>query len=173
MGRTPIREALRRLEGEHLVVTQPRKGSFAAPVDFTDLLEVSQIRQALEPIAAEMAAGNLRPSQVEELRQYLTLLDSLDERTVDQNELMRVDLSVHRLIYRIAGARHLEDVLLKYSQLSTRIWSAVLERRPLITGHVTELVPIINAILAKDAGTARFLMDAHVRNFTKYVSSLT
>ncbi|GAA3678421.1 GntR family transcriptional regulator [Arthrobacter ginkgonis] len=172
MGRTPIREALRRLEGEYLVVTRPRKGSFAAPVDLTDLSEVSQIRQILEPVAAGMAAENLRPGQDEELRRYLVLLESLDSRSVDQNELMRFDLAVHRLIYGLAGSRHLEDTLLRYAHLSTRIWTLVLERRPLVTEHVLELGAIIDSILAKDAERARLLMGEHVRNFNNYVTGI-
>ena len=57
MGRTPIREALGKLENDRLVVTQVRKGAFAAPVDPSDFRQVSLIRQALEPAAAGLAAG--------------------------------------------------------------------------------------------------------------------
>ena len=153
-------------------MTRPRKGSFAAPVDLTDLSEVSQIRQILEPVAAGMAAENLRPGQDGELRRYLVLLESLDSRSVDQNELMRFDLAVHRLIYGLAGSRHLEDTLLRYAHLSTRIWSLVLERRPLVTEHVVELGAIIDSILAKDAERARSLMGSHVRNFNEYVTGI-
>jgi DNA-binding GntR family transcriptional regulator len=60
MGRTPIREALRRLENDRLVVTQPHKGSFAAPIDITDLSEIAQVLQLLGPVAAGLASKNLR-----------------------------------------------------------------------------------------------------------------
>ncbi|HJA39811.1 MAG TPA: GntR family transcriptional regulator, partial [Candidatus Brevibacterium intestinigallinarum] len=52
IGRTPIREALKRLEGEHLVVSYPRRGTFASSVDITDLAAITEMREALEPIAA-------------------------------------------------------------------------------------------------------------------------
>src|SRR5690625_2850586 len=56
VGRTPLREALKRLESDHLVVTYPRRGTFASQVDVTELAHVSEVRQALEPLAARRAA---------------------------------------------------------------------------------------------------------------------
>lgn len=50
VGRTPLREALKRLESDHLVVTYPRRGTFASQVDVTELAHVSEVRQALEPL---------------------------------------------------------------------------------------------------------------------------
>src|SRR5690625_7496331 len=47
VGRTPLREALKRLESDHLVVTYPRRGTFASQVDVTELAHVSAVRQAL------------------------------------------------------------------------------------------------------------------------------
>src|ERR1043165_4887687 len=55
-GRTPVREAIKRLEVDHLVVSYPRRGTFAPPVDFTELADVSEIRELLDPLAARRAA---------------------------------------------------------------------------------------------------------------------
>ncbi|MDQ4491585.1 GntR family transcriptional regulator [Sinomonas sp. ASV486] len=172
MGRTPIREALHRLENDRLVVTQPRKGSFAAPIDITDLSEVGQVRQILEPAAARLAARNIRDAQSPEIGQYVGLIESVGERAVDQGDLMRLDLSVHNAIYSLTGNGHLEHTLRHYGNLSTRIWLVVLERRPLVVEHIAELGPILRAILAKDPDEAGALMDAHVRNFSRYIASV-
>ncbi|GHG57420.1 GntR family transcriptional regulator [Sinomonas cellulolyticus] len=172
MGRTPIREALHRLEHERLVVTQPRKGSFAAPIDITDLSEVNQVRQVLEPVGARLAAENLRDADRAEVERYLGLVESIDEQKVDQGDLMRLDLAVHNAIYTATGNGHLEDTLRKYGNLSTRIWLLVLERRPLVVEHVRELAPILRAILAKNAERAEALMEAHVHNFSRYIASV-
>ena len=56
IGRTPIREALKRLETDHLVVSYPRRGTFATIVDITELAAISEMRQLLEPLAARKAA---------------------------------------------------------------------------------------------------------------------
>src|SRR5690349_5503955 len=57
-GRTPVREALKRLEGDRLVVAYPRRGTFATAVDITDLANLSEVRLNLEPLAARSAARN-------------------------------------------------------------------------------------------------------------------
>uniref|UniRef100_UPI0015F0CBDF GntR family transcriptional regulator n=1 Tax=Pseudonocardia pini TaxID=2758030 RepID=UPI0015F0CBDF len=59
-GRTPVREALKRLEGDRLVVAYPRRGTFATAVDITDLSHLSEVRLALEPLAARSAARDAR-----------------------------------------------------------------------------------------------------------------
>src|SRR3954447_8545620 len=56
VGRTPVREALKRLEGDRLVVSYPRRGTFATGMDITDLAHISEIRVQLEPLAARRAA---------------------------------------------------------------------------------------------------------------------
>jgi DNA-binding GntR family transcriptional regulator len=170
MGRTPIREALHRLEHDRLVVTQPRKGSFAAPIDIKDLSEVSQVRQILEPAGGRLAALGIRDAQRPEIEHYVELVESVGERAVEQNDLMRLDLSVHKAIYALTGNSHLEQVLYQYGNLSTRIWLAVLERRPLVVEHIAELGPILRAILARDADQAAALMEDHVRTFSRYIS---
>src|SRR5262245_23030484 len=55
-GRTPVREALKRLETERLVVAYPRRGTFATDVNITELGHLSEVRQVLEPLAAAKAA---------------------------------------------------------------------------------------------------------------------
>src|SRR5205823_12365843 len=57
MGRTPIREALKRLESERLVVAYPRRGTFATDVNISDLAHISEVRRTLEPMATAAAAG--------------------------------------------------------------------------------------------------------------------
>ncbi|WP_125610032.1 GntR family transcriptional regulator [Specibacter cremeus] len=170
MGRTPIREALRRLESDHLIVSHPRKGAFAAPIDITDLMEIAQVRQSLEPVAAGMAAKAAGAEAARTFEHYSGLIRTLETATVDQGDLMRLDLAVHQLIYRAAGNRHLEEILVRYANLSTRIWCLILERRPLVIKHILELDGLIGAILAKDAERAAELMANHVRSFNAFVT---
>ena len=55
-GRTPVREALKRLERDRLVIAYPRRGTFATTVDITDLAHIQEIRRQLEPVVAARAA---------------------------------------------------------------------------------------------------------------------
>jgi DNA-binding GntR family transcriptional regulator len=172
MGRTPIREALSRLENDRLVVTQVRKGAFAAPVDPSDFRQVSLIRQALEPVAAGLAAENYHQGHAENLGQHLELLQSVPARALDQSELMRLHLAVHKYIYGLSMNRHLEDTLSRYAHLSVRIWLLLLERQPPLVERTLELAAILERIEANDSEHSRSLMDQHVRAFDDYLSGL-
>ncbi|MDP5225602.1 MULTISPECIES: GntR family transcriptional regulator [Arthrobacter] len=165
MGRTPVREALKRLETDHLLVSYPRRGTFATSVDITELAAIWDIRLVLEPVAARRAAENatatLRLGMMEMIEQLRSLGDSGD----GQRDLMRLDMEVHRMIYRAAGNPHLEDVLIRYDNLSTRIWCLVIERLPGFSSHVSEHAELLEAIVRGDGDRAAELALAHVTDF--------
>src|SRR5215218_4003491 len=106
VGRTPVREALKRLEGDRLVVSYPRRGTFATGMDISDLAHISDIRAQLEPLAARRAAERAPRAVHAELEDLASRIEQLDITQVDQTELMRWDLAVHRAIYRAAGNPH-------------------------------------------------------------------
>ncbi|MFI7481643.1 GntR family transcriptional regulator [Kocuria sp. M1R5S2] len=165
LGRTPLREALKRLESEHLVVTYSRRGTFATTVDITALSEISQVREVLEPLAARLAAerrgGDARP-QLEELRDRLT--DPGNER-LNRDEALRWDVRIHRAIYAGAGNSHLQATLERYSNLATRIWCVVADRIPELQEHITVHSALLTAVLEGAAEEAGTIMLNHVRDF--------
>lgn len=167
-GRTPIREALKRLETDHLVASFPRRGTFATTVDITELAAISEVRQLLEPLAARKAALNSRGSLRAELLEVTEALETLDG-TRDRRELMEYDLEVHRLIYRAAGNHHLQESLIRLDNLATRIWCMVLDRLPAVEEHIVEHRSLIQAILDGDADRAAQLAADHVSHFESMV----
>src|SRR5262245_19160342 len=74
IGRTPVREALKRLVHERLVVAYPRRGTFATDVHIRDLAHISEVRQHLEPIAAAFAAQRATSRERESLGRLATRL---------------------------------------------------------------------------------------------------
>jgi DNA-binding GntR family transcriptional regulator len=169
VGRTPVREALKRLEVDHLIVSYPRRGTFATVVDITELADVSEIRELLEPLAARRAALMANSAMREELRQVAAAISTLDAKPSDQRELMRYDLTVHRLIYRAAANPHLEDALIRYDNLATRIWCLVLDKVPSVRGHITEHVKLLESIADGDAELAGKLALEHVTSFERTI----
>lgn len=171
VGRTPVREALMRLERDRLVIAYPRRGTFAAPVDITDLADISEIRKKLEPTAAARAARLAS----EEGRRRLTILASsiagIDD-TADPREVLRQDVRVHREIYRASGNPHLEQILVGLDAHATRIWCLFLDRLPGVARHVREHVALLEAIVAGDAATAESLTLAHVTGFEQAIRAL-
>lgn len=169
VGRTPIREAMKRLESDHLVVAYPRRGTFAAGVDITDLAEISEIRQLLEPAASARAARMASPQVRRELRDFAKDVERLLAARQAQRDLMRLDMSVHRLIYRATGSRHLEDVLIRYDNLATRIWSLVLQKLPPVSEHIAQHIELLETIAEGDADAAARLTAKHVTEFENLI----
>jgi DNA-binding GntR family transcriptional regulator len=165
MGRTPVREALKRLEVDRLVVSFPRRGTFATGVDISDLAHISEIRAQLEPLAARRAADHATRTDRAELAELADRIQAMDVARMDRDELMRCDLTVHRAMYRVAGNPHLEDVLIRYDNLATRIFCLFLDRLPAVDEHVGEHVHLLRAIAEGDADRAGELAREHVLGF--------
>jgi DNA-binding GntR family transcriptional regulator len=158
LGRTPVREALRRLAQEQLVEVFPRRGMFVTSVDVRDLARISEVRLALEPEAARLAAERA----TEEERKELSVLGDGIKRGAD---LMSLDEQIHRAIYRAAHNHLLEKTLGEYYVLAHRIWMIALDREADLKNAVEAHRDLIQAIVVGNGDRAASLMQAHVENF--------
>jgi DNA-binding GntR family transcriptional regulator len=163
MGRTPVREAIKRLALENLVAVYPRRGTFVTEINITDLAHISDVRVQLESHAAYRAAERLTKDQREELDELLGELASPDGR--DADALMELDAHVHRFVYRCAGNPYLRDTLERYLNLSLRIWYLVLGRLPHLFERVHEHGDLLTAIRDGESDRARSLAAEHVARF--------
>ena len=123
LGRTPLREAIKRLALENLISVYPRRGTFVTEINITDLAHISDVRVQLEGHAAYRAAQRLTPEQRDELD---ALLAQVERPAGGGDGLMELDAEVHRFVYRCAGNPYLRDTLERYLNLSLRIWYLVL-----------------------------------------------
>lgn len=165
IGRTPIREALKQLERDHLVQSFPRRGTFATRVDITDLVDVAEMRRVLEPLAASRAARLAGPAVRADLLGRAARLEAADLAALQPRELMRADLDLHRAIYRASGNPHLEETLVRLDNLATRIWCLVMDRLPDMAQHISEHAPLLHAIADGDEENAARLAREHVEHF--------
>jgi DNA-binding GntR family transcriptional regulator len=172
LGRTPVREALKRLEVDRLVVSFPRRGTFATGVDVADLRHISQIRVNLEPVAARSAAENASAEARAGLLKLADRTEALDVENIHRDELMRWDLRAHRAIYRSTGNPHLEDVLVRYDNLATRIFCLFLDRLPTVARHVGEHAELLRTIAGGDGDAAAQIALEHVTGFEKAVRAV-
>ena len=173
VGRTPVREALKRLEGDRLVVSYPRRGTFATGMDIADLAYISEIRLQLEPLAARRAAERAPRTTRGELDELAVRVEAVDIARADRTQVMRWDLSVHRAIYRAANNPHLEDVLIRYDNLATRIHCMFLERLSTLDMQVVaEHVALLRAIAAGEAARAEELAREHVLGFERAIRAV-
>ncbi len=169
VGRTPMREALKRLETDHLVVTYPRRGTFATVVDVTELGAISDIRQLLEPHAARRAAENATAQMRTEMRATAQQVRQLKVVDGDRTSFLGEDMSVHRLIYRATGNPHLQDVLVRYDNLATRIWCLVIDKLPDLAEHIRDHAQLLEAVAEGDGDTAAELALGHVTGFDQAI----
>jgi DNA-binding GntR family transcriptional regulator len=167
-GRTPVREALKRLEADHLVVSYPRRGTFATNVDLAELNDLGEIRRLLEPLAARRAALHRGTPLREEIQEVLASLSD-DQLDSDRPALLRQDTQVHQLIYQAAGNEHLVETLMRMDALATRIWGTVLDRLPNFTENIAEHRALLQAVLDGDPDRAATLAEEHVDHFTASV----
>lgn len=171
VGRTPLREALKRLEADHLVVTYPRRGTFASAVDLTDLAEISEIRGVLVPLAARRAASVHGGESSAALADVLDSVRAVTGRE-SRRDLMELDLAVHRIMDRAASGPYLEETLVRLDGLVTRLWCLLIDRLPAMSDHIREHIPLMEAILAGDEQTAEALARQHVQHFETAVRAV-
>jgi DNA-binding GntR family transcriptional regulator len=171
MGRTPVREAIKRLALENLVTVFPRRGTFASEINITDLAFISDVRLVLECHAAERAAERITDAQRAELEQLLGELRG-SEGIDDADALMALDARVHRFIYRCAGNPYMESTLSRYFNLSLRIWYLVLDRLPHLFMRVHEHDDVLHAIAAGDGAKARTLLGEHIATFEREIRAV-
>ena len=168
LGRTPIREAIKRLALENLVCVYPRRGTFVSEINITDLAHISDVRVELEGHAAYRAAQRLTPSHREELE---ALVEEIAQRGAHgaADALMGLDARIHRFVYRCAGNPYLRDTLERYLNLSLRIWYLVLGRLPHLFYRVQEHAELLHAIRDGEADRARAIAANHVATFEREI----
>ncbi len=171
IGRTPVREAIKRLALENLVTVFPRRGTFASEINITDLADISDVRMQLEGHAAYRAAQRITPAQQAELQE---LQDELErsQGSDDTAALMGLDTRVHRFIHRCAGNPYLEDSLGRYFNLSLRIWYLVIDRLPHLFARVHEHGDLLRAIADGDADDARAIIAEHIETFEREIRAV-
>jgi GntR family transcriptional regulator, rspAB operon transcriptional repressor len=160
IGRTPVREALRRLAQEQFVEVYPRRGMFVTGVDVRDLARLTEVREAIEGQAAHLAAERL--TERDELDE---LLDELDGPQRDQRALMALDERIHHAVYRWARNDFLAATAEQYYVHALRIWFLALDRTSELEGAVLEHRTLLEAIRDGDVERAASTMSSHVQNF--------
>jgi DNA-binding GntR family transcriptional regulator len=168
VGRTPLREAVKRLALENLVAVQPRRGTFVTDVEAADIVNITEVRAELEGYAAELAALRMNG---EARSAAEALVDEIEEVTQphDQEWLMRFDERIHRFTWEASGNPYLAETLERYFTHSLRIWYLVLDRVPSLGHAVHDQLHLLEALLERDGARARAIMREHVLAFQREI----
>jgi DNA-binding GntR family transcriptional regulator len=168
IGRTPLREAVKRLALENLVAVQPRRGTFVTAVEAADIVNITEVRAELESYAAELAALRMNDGAREQAEQLLQEIDEVT-RPHEQEWLMRFDERIHRFTWEASANPYLLETLERYFTHSLRIWYLVLDRVPGLGHSVHDQMHLLNALLGRDAERARTIMREHVLEFQREI----
>jgi DNA-binding GntR family transcriptional regulator len=167
IGRTPLREAIKRLALEHLVDVKPRRGTYVTDVEMAGIVHITEVRAELEGQAARLAATRMDNDARAETEALIAELEAVDSN--DGDELLRLDERIHRLVWRASGNAYLAETLEGYFALSLRLWYVVLDRVPGLSATVHDQRQLLEALLARNVGLAGALMRDHVLAFQREV----
>jgi len=169
LGRTPIREALKLLEAEKLIVTVPRRGIFVSHVSITDLQQLSEVRMEVEGLSARLAAERASAEEIEELQRCCDEFPSSPD--LPAKARIDADRQLHLLLAEATHNRFLRAEVERFYDLSLRLWHLALERVQAAEVSVTTHQKILGAIRRRDADAAEELMREHIREFHTTVKS--
>ena len=161
VSRTPIREAIRKLELEGLVVMLPRKGAYVANMSFKDLIDVLEIRSSLEGLAASLAAERRRDEDIVELERVAKEFET-SVREADIDNVLKKDVEFHEKIFLMANNK-------KLYQLITSLWEQVHRFRVTYVSNydaslslVDEHNRILEAVKSGDSELAKKYATEHI-----------
>ena len=164
IGLTPVRQALRRLAMENLVVILPRRGTLVADLNLSDLQKIYEIRIELEGLACRLAAERSTPEQIEQMTRLMQ--DALLLRAEGENrQLLMADHQLHMLIAQTAHNEFLEEMLERLYGHVLRLWNVSIHRVSGLQEALDEHHQILEAIRMHNGAEASQLMQQHIRRF--------
>ena len=161
VSRTPIREALRRLEQERLIA-ESGKGSVVLGITMEDLIDLMDVRQRIEGLAAYHATKNLTDAGREEL-QHISELQDFYFAKQDIENLRKMDDKFHNAIYHLTNRPVLRDTLVPLHRKSQRYRKISIEDKSRLSESIKEHKAICNAILSGNADLAAELITTHIQ----------
>ena len=166
IGRGPLREALRQLEGCKLVEIKPNAGAKVSYIKPAQIIEIYEIRESLEGLACKLAATNATTSDCLALRSIIAKQQlQMTQNNGDLTPLKKGDLDLHSSIVKVSGNAQLFQLLCHdlYQLLQLyRLQPNTSPSRPHIA--LTEHTQIVDAIEKKDSELADLLMRRHISN---------
>lgn len=163
VSRTPIREALRKLELEGFIVMVPRKGAYVSDLSFKDIADVFEIRAALEGLAAGLAAERITEEELERMERLL--VEKQEAITHDDiSKLVEVDTKFHELMYQASRNVRLGSIISNLREQIQRFRLTSLSYPGRNKLSLEEHKKLVEAIQARDYQLARQLATEHIEN---------
>lgn len=171
VSRTPVRDAVNQLANEGILRPEAKSGVVVAVPSYPDLMEIVEIRRALEPFATGQAAGRMTYDQLAQLRSLCVQMRGLARRVWDarfqdetaNEQLMKMDNSFHRVILESAGNGRIVKIFENYHLLVQKVRYPSLRTLQHLALTLHEHWRIYRALAKGDVQDARLWMDRHTQ----------
>ncbi|MBQ3530262.1 MAG: GntR family transcriptional regulator [Oscillospiraceae bacterium] len=167
VSRTPIREALRRLEQERLIEDTP-KGSVVLGITPDDLLDIMNIREQIECLAAYYACINMTPEGLKEMEEIVDLQDFYFSKW-DTDRLRQADDRFHDIICQLSQRNVIRDTLVPLHRKTRRYRKTAIQNKDRAVLSLQEHRAIFNAMKEGDPEKAKEVMQAHIAKAKKHM----
>lgn len=168
VSRTPIREAIRKLEKEGLVTIEPRKGAYASQISTKDMVDILEVRQNMEGLAAYYAAMRMNEDQKKKLAE---IAEAYNKAVIENNtpDMIKFDTAFHHLIVEGSGNKMLVHMIEQLQELVLRFRYLYYDDFRRAEKMPREHKMIYDAILNGDIEKARKAADVHIDRLKKLV----
>ncbi len=161
VSRTPVREAIRKLEKAGLVTISPRRGVYVAEISLEDTENILEIRGCLEGKAAELAAVRISVEQRQALESCLQAFIFHMENN-QMKEALKEDVQFHRIIRQASRNQQLIQILEDLSEQVNRFRMVYLKEAAEAPSLPEEHTKVLHALIKGDPKETRFAMEAHM-----------
>jgi len=173
ISRTPVREAIQQLGREGLVEQVPRLGTIVKALDRRDIVELYELREALEPFAVGHAAQRIRPAELERCSRLCDEIHILNEEAREAGverltgaklrRFLAADMGFHMMLVRAAGNERIQKIIAD-SRVLIRIFNTHRQEHDRRILNETEQFhsQILSAVREQDSERARSIMGEHI-----------
>ncbi len=163
VSRTPVREAIRKLELEGFVVMIPRKGAYVAGISLKDIADVFEIRSALEALAAGLAAERITEEELEQMERLLVRKAEIIEAN-DIDSIVEVDTDFHAILFKASRNEKLIQILSNLREQIQRFRTTSLAVPGRMKEALEEHRKIVEALSERNVPLAGSLAAEHIEN---------
>lgn len=163
VSRTPIREAIRKLELEGFVVMIPRRGTYVADISIKDITEIYEIRTSLDVLAAGLAAERITDEELETLNR---LLVEIGQHIADNDmeKIVEVDTAFHDVLYQASRNERLVSIINNLREQLTGIRGRSMSYPGRLIETMDEHRSLVDCIAARDVERAQEAARMHIEN---------
>lgn len=163
VSRTPVREAIRKLELEGFVVMIPRRGTYVANLSIKDINDVYEIRISLDVLAAGLAAERIEPEELEELNRLLLEITKASA-SGSMEKIVKLDTAFHDVLYKASRNDRLRNIINNLREQITGIRGTSMRYPGRLADTIEEHRALVDSIAARDSEKAQAAARIHLEN---------